>query len=57
MKKDDIIENAIVIDRWYLNYGKGKIVNIKKTVFDVQFPEKTITYDFPHAKFLEKIDG
>jgi len=30
MKKDNIKEGNLVIDRWYPEYGTGRITNVKK---------------------------
>lgn len=54
MKKSEIKKGCSVIDRWYMNYGVGKITDVKETVFTVDFDGKEIKYDFPHAQFLDK---
>lgn len=56
MKKEEIIEKTIVVDRGYSNLGTGIIANVKKTVFNVVFNEKTVKYDYAHAQFLDKIN-
>ncbi len=56
MKKQDIKEGISVIDRGYLEKGTGIIKEVKKTVFKVVFGNKEETWDFPHAKFLDKVD-
>lgn len=53
MKKEDIKENTIVVDRWFRELGSGRITNVKKTVFTVVFPNQSIKYDYPHAQFLD----
>jgi hypothetical protein len=55
MKRKDIKDGCLVIDRWYIEYGTGKITNVKKTVFNVIFNDKIIKYDYPHAQFLDKV--
>jgi hypothetical protein len=54
MKKQDIKENIAVIDRWFPEWGTGRITKVKNTVFTVIFGNKEIKYDYPHARFLEK---
>lgn len=56
MKKEEIIEKTIVVDRGYSNLGTGIIANVKKTVFNVVFNEKTVKYDYAHAQFLDKVN-
>lgn len=58
MDKKLISENVQVMDRGYLQYGIGKITNVKKTCFDVNFgyPTGVIPYDYPHAQFLDIVD-
>jgi hypothetical protein len=56
MKREDIKNNCIVIDRWFREYGTGRITNVKKTVFTVIFGDKEIKYDYAHAQFLEKCE-
>ena len=57
MKKEDIKKGAVVIDRWYKEYGTGFISNVKKTVFTVNFSGNVgkIKYDYPHSQFLDLI--
>ena len=57
MHKSEIKNNTLVIDRWYMEYGTGIISNVKKTVFDVNFGGRRITYDYSHAQFLDKIES
>lgn len=54
MVKTEIKNGCIIIDRWVPEYGTGRIDNVKKTVFNVIFNNKTVKYDYPHAQFLEK---
>lgn len=53
MKKSEIKNDCTVIDRWFREYGTGRITNVKKTVFTVIFGDKPIKYDYPHAHFLD----
>jgi len=55
MDKKDIKEGAVVVDRWSPNKGVGVIKNIKKTKFNVNFNAEEITYDYPHAAFLDLV--
>lgn len=43
----------MVIDRWWPEWGCGKITDVKKTVFTVDFDGNKLKYDYPHAQFLE----
>jgi hypothetical protein len=54
MKRDEVKNNCIVVDRWFREYGTGRITNVKKTIFTVVFCNKEIKYDYAHAQFLEK---
>ena len=56
MEKVEIKNNCLVIDRWFRDYGIGKITNVKKTVFTVIFGNKEIKYDYAHAQFLDKCE-
>jgi len=49
MKKIEVKENSKVVDSWWRDWGVGRITEVKKTVFRVNFK-----YDYPHAQFLEK---
>lgn len=55
MKREEIKNNCVVIDRWFKEYGSGIITKVKKTVFTVVFGDKIIKYDYAHAQFLDKI--
>jgi len=44
MKRKDIKDSCLVIDRWYIEYGTGRITN-----------DKIIKYDYPHAQFLDEV--
>ncbi len=56
MKRADIQNNVLVLDRWFLEYGTGRITKVRKTVFTVIFGDKEIKYDYAHAQFLEKCE-
>jgi hypothetical protein len=56
MKREEIKNNLAVTDRWFIEYGTGRITDVKKTVFTVIFGNKTIKYDYAHAQFLEKCE-
>ena len=45
MKREEIKNNRIVIDRWFREYGIGRITNVKKTVFTVIFGNREVKYD------------
>lgn len=53
MKKNEIKEDLLVRDTWWREWGVGKIKNVKKTVFDVQFGSTVLKFDYAHAQFLE----
>lgn len=46
--------NDIVYDRWFLEWGHGRILQILKTRVKVQFKE-LVTYDMAHLRFLERV--
>lgn len=58
MKKDEIKEGVLVVDRWFTEYGTGVVCNVKKTVFTVDFGGNVgkMKYDYPHAQFLDKVE-
>ena len=56
MKREEIKNNSIVIDRWFIEYVTGRITNVKKTVFTVIFGNREIKYDYAHAQFLDKCE-
>jgi hypothetical protein len=56
VKREEIKNNCIVIDRWFREYGTGRIIDVKKTVFTIIFGNKTIKYDYAHAQFLDKCE-
>lgn len=53
MKRQDVQNGVLVIDRWFPEWGVGSIENVKKTVFTVKYPEQSVKYDYAHAQFLE----
>jgi hypothetical protein len=55
MKKNEIQKGTVVIDRWYTEWGTGLITEVLKTRFKVSFNGKLLTYDYPHAQFLERV--
>ena len=55
MIKTEVKNNVIVVDRWYPEKGTGIIKDVKKTVFKVVFGNKEETWDYAHAKFLDKV--
>ena len=57
MTKDLIKTDCLVVDRWYPELGTGRITKVLKTRFTVLFGDKEIKYDFPHAKFLDKVES
>ncbi len=54
MRRQDIKDGTLVIDRWFSEWGIGLIESVKKTVFTVKYPGQSIKYDYAHAQFLEK---
>lgn len=48
-----------VYDRWYQDWGTGKIVKVLKTRIKIKFDnhEEIMTYDFPHAELFLKKKG
>ena len=55
MKKREVKVGLNVIDRWYPEMGTGHITKVLKTVLKVNFNGKELTYDFPHAFFLDEV--
>lgn len=60
MKKLDIKKNKFVIDRWFTEWGTGRIIKVLKTVFYVKFSnlqrsDNILKYDYPHARFLDEV--
>jgi len=55
MEKIEVKEFVRVMDRSYPEKGIGTIKDVKKTVFTVEFNSKVEKWDFPHAKFLDKV--
>lgn len=43
-----------VYDRWWPEWGKGRIVQISKGRWRVSFPGKSVVYDKAHLQFLSK---
>ena len=55
MKKEEVKINQMVIDRWWREWGWGRIIDVKKTAFTVNFGNENIKYDYPHAQFLDAV--
>lgn len=56
MKKEEIREGVLVVDRWYPEKGTGVIFKVLKTRLKVTFKGAEETWDYPHAKlFLETV--
>jgi hypothetical protein len=53
MKREEIKVNRMVIDKWWREWGWGRIIDVKKNVFTVNFGNNNIKYDCAHAQFLE----
>jgi hypothetical protein len=53
MKRNQIRLNLPVYDRWYIEWGIGRIVKILKTRIHIQFSHKLMKYDNSHLQFLE----
>jgi hypothetical protein len=54
MKTEEIIKGQLVVDRWYRDRGIGVIKEVLKTRIRIRFPNKEVTYDYPHARqFLD----
>ena len=53
MKKSEVKEGIRVMDRWYPQKGVGIIKDVKKTVFKVVYDNETVSFDYPHARFLD----
>lgn len=52
-----------VWDRWYVDWGDGKVVKIRKASVDIEFPmmgsirrPQIIKFDLAHLQFLELSD-
>jgi hypothetical protein len=56
MKKEEIREDVLVVDRWYPEKGNGVISKVLKTRVKITFEGVVETWDYPHAKlFLETV--
>ncbi len=55
MEKKDIKKGKPVVDRSNPDTGRGLITEVKKTVFKVDFGGNVLTYDYPHAQFLDTV--
>jgi hypothetical protein len=55
MNKSEIKKGKSVVDRSSPDMGSGIIKEVKKTVFKVDFGGKVLTYDYPHAQFLDTV--
>ena len=65
MKKSELKVGMLVTDRWFPEWGNGKIIKIMKTRVKIDFNGRIIeldsvkrkhrTYDYDHIQFLEKI--
>lgn len=61
LKVDDIVE-----DRWYPDWGTGKVMSVRKTRYSIFMPSApaamkdkfgNVVYDIPHAnQFLKKVE-
>ena len=56
MKFKDIRKGMIVEDRWFQEWGLGKVVKKLKTVVHIDFAnEGIIVFDASHCQFLDKV--
>lgn len=54
MKFDELKVGLKVADRWFPQWGMGKVTILLKTRVVVKYPDGDTTYDKEHVKFLEK---
>lgn len=55
MKFEDLKRGMLVEDRWYPDWGTGRVLEVKKTVAKILFCVKgEMKFDKPHTQFLEK---
>jgi hypothetical protein len=56
MKFDELQKNMFVEDRWFWDWGIGKVTKIMKTVVRIKFSVVgVVTFDKAHVQFLERI--
>jgi hypothetical protein len=67
MKKSELKVGMMVTDRWFPDWGTGKVIKIMKTRVKIDFNGRIIltdfdsvkckprTYDYDHVQFLEKV--
>lgn len=56
MKITELKKGMKVFDRWYLDWGTGKVDKVTKTRAYINFPypKGFMTYDAEHVQFLAK---
>ena len=54
MKFEDLKVGLKVADRWFPQWGVGKVTILLKTRVVIKFPDGDTTYDKEHVKFLDK---
>lgn len=53
MKIDEITVGMKVTDKWFPNWGTGKVITVLKTVVYVDFQSRgKVKYDKSHLQFL-----
>jgi hypothetical protein len=52
MKFEELKLGQKVYDFWFSDLGTGSVIAILKTRAIIWFPEKTLTYDKAHVRFL-----
>lgn len=56
MKFSDIKKGMYVEDKWFWDWGIGKVLTVKKTIVRISFSVVGIvTFDKSHVQFLKEI--
>lgn len=54
MQFNDLKINMKVKDKWFFDWGTGKVTVIKKTITKIAFYDQIRTFDKQHVQFLEE---
>lgn len=58
MKIEDMKRGMFVEDRWFWDWGIGKVMKVLKTIVIINFSVVgRVTFDKNHCQFLERIDN
>jgi hypothetical protein len=57
LKFKDIKKNMLVEDKWFYDWGIGKVFKVLKTVVHIHFSNKgMVVFDKSHTQFLKRIE-